>query len=97
MIQNKKLFIIAIVIGFSVLLGIQVPYMAFDLRYMREAWFYIINSILAVICHTMLFISLKKTKKVKEFYALILLIATILFVMGILMLCGVIAETETYR
>jgi hypothetical protein len=97
MIQNKKLFIFAIIMLGVIISVMQVPYIALDLRYMREGWFYIMNSIFGAIGYTLLFISLKKTKKVKEFYALILLIATILFIMGILMLCGVIAETEAYR
>ena len=88
MIQNKKLFIIAVV-GILLCGAIDVPLLILQKIPPFSALngiFFIGNAIFGIIMYTLLYISLKKTEIVKKIYRFALLIAIMVFVMGIIVI-----------
>ena len=89
MIQNKKLFIATITIMFLLCLGIDVPVLLLGLvpvGSLGYALFFIGNAVLSTVAYSLLYRSLKKTEIVKNIYKFILVLASIVFIIGIIML-----------
>ena len=89
MIQNKKLFVIAIIAGFLVCLGVDMP--ALLLGWVRNdlfvsSLFFIGNALVGVLIYTLIYHSLKKTPVLKNIYRLVLLIGSFVLIVGIIIL-----------
>lgn len=85
MIKNKKLFVISL---FCLLIsGIcTLPFVLS--KNMLGGWFYIAISPIALVIFTLVFLSLKKTKLIKEGYALSILICIANIAIGIFTVLG---------
>lgn len=88
MIQNKKLFIIAIA-GIILCGAIDVPLLIMQKVppfSLLSGIFFIGNAIFGLIIYSLVYMSLKKTEIVKKIYRFALLIGIMVFVMGIIVI-----------
>lgn len=89
MIQNKKLFIITIIVAFLLCLGIDVPVLLLGLvtvGSIENSLFFIGNAVFGAVVYSLIYRSLKKTEIVKKIYRIALFIACMVFIIGIIML-----------
>lgn len=89
MIQNKKLFIITMMMAFLLCLGIDVPVLLLDLvtvGSLGNSLFFIGNAVFGAVVYSLLYRSLKKTAIVKNIYKVALMLASMVFIIGIIML-----------
>lgn len=95
MIENKKLFIISLVllglasIGLVRVLIFFASLESFDMLGTSLGIFYIVPSVLGGIIYSLMYKSLKKTNVTKKIYCVILIVVTILFIIGITTLLGI--------
>ena len=95
MIENKKLFIISLVllglasIGLVRVLIFFASLESFDILGTSLGIFYIVPSVLCGIIYSLMYKSLKKTNVTKKIYCVILIVVTILFIIGITTLLGI--------
>ena len=89
MIQNKKLFIITMVVVFLLCLGIDVPVLLLGLATvgsLGNSLFFIGNAVFGAVVYSLLYRSLKKTAIVKNIYKIALVLVSMVFIIGIIML-----------
>lgn len=88
MIQNKKLFYCTLIVGFLLCLGVDVPILVMKLApvgSLESSFFFIGNAIFGAVVYTLLYKSMEKTATTKKIYIFALIIATIVFIEGIVM------------
>lgn len=87
MIQNKKLFIIALLSGLLLCAAIDVPLIVMQkipFYSLTQGLFYIGNAIFGAIIYSLIYRSLKKTPLIKKIYLFALFIAVSVFIIGII-------------
>lgn len=82
MIENKKLFMIALSFVL-VIAAFELPCILLVPNIQKMGWFYIASSILALTFYTLLYRSLKKTALIKKIYLFIVVLAVAVFLIGI--------------
>ena len=87
MIQNKKLFILTLLIGVLLCAAIDVPLIVMQkipFYSLTQGLFFIGNAIFGAILYSLIYRSLKKTPLIKKIYLFALFIAVSVFIIGII-------------
>lgn len=89
MIENKKLFIITLVVGILLCGAIDLPVLILrkiSSYSVLNGIFFISNAILGMIIYSLIYASLKKTVIAKKIYRFALFIGIIVFLIGIIVI-----------
>ena len=87
MIQNKKLFILTLLIGVLLCAAIDIPLIVMQkipFYSLTQGLFFIGNAIFGAILYSLIYRSLKKTPLIKKIYLFALFIAVSVFIIGII-------------
>lgn len=93
MIQNKKLFVITLVVGLVLCIGVDVPFILFNRissLSLLHGIFFIGNAILGAIIYSLIYFSLNKTTIVKKVYRYSLFLSVLIFVSGVAIVVHII-------
>ena len=87
MLQNKRLFIITLLVGVLLCAAIDVPLIVMQkipFYSLAQGLFFIGNAVFGVIIYSLIYYSLKKTLLIKKIYLFALFIAVSVFIIGII-------------
>ena len=87
MIQNKKLFILTLLVGVLLCAAIDVPLIVMQkipFYSLTQGLFFIGNAVFGAIIYSLIYRSLKKTLLIKKIYLFSLFIAILVFIMGLI-------------
>lgn len=87
MIQNKKLFIITLLVGLLLCASIDLPLLLMQkipFYSITQGLFFIGNAVFGAIMYSLIYRSLKTTPLIKKIYLFFLFIAVLVFIMGLI-------------